>query len=106
MEIRKQSDFTRGWIIGDFDPSIIKTKDFEVGVKEYRVGDTEASHIHKIAVEITVIISGKYIMNDTELNVGDVVRLASNEAADFKCLVGGSTLVIKMPSIKGDKYAV
>ena len=39
----KLNTFTRGWFLGKFDPSIIKT-DFEVAVKEYKAGDHEKAH--------------------------------------------------------------
>ena len=30
-------DFTKGWFVGNFDKSIIKTSDVEVAVKEYKL---------------------------------------------------------------------
>lgn len=27
---------TKGWFVGDFEPSILKTKNCEVGVKSYK----------------------------------------------------------------------
>ena len=51
-----------GWFVGDFEPSVIRTKDFEVAVKKYKAGDKEARHIHKVATELTVIISGKVLI--------------------------------------------
>ena len=32
-------NFTKGWFVGNFDPSLIKTNDIEIGVKEYKSGD-------------------------------------------------------------------
>ena len=32
MKVTRLSDYTRGWIIGDFEPSVLRTKDFEVAV--------------------------------------------------------------------------
>ena len=48
-----------GWFVGDFEPSVIRTKDFEVAVKRYKAGDKEAKHMHKVATELTVIISAR-----------------------------------------------
>jgi hypothetical protein len=31
----------KGWFVGDFDPSVSRSKDVEVGVKHYRAGDRE-----------------------------------------------------------------
>lgn len=54
MKIGKLRDMKRGWFIGDFEPSLLKTRDCEVAVKSYRHGDHEGKHFHKIATEFTV----------------------------------------------------
>lgn len=102
----KLENFTRGWLVGDFDPSILRTKDFEFMVRYYKSGDTEALHTHKEADEITVIVSGHFQMNDEELLVGDVIHLKPGESSDFKCLEDGATAVIKTPSVINDKYII
>ncbi|MDQ1282091.1 MAG: hypothetical protein QG630_442 [Patescibacteria group bacterium] len=98
--------FTRGWIVGDFEPNILKTKDFEFMVRHYKSGESEAKHEHRIADEITVIVSGTFRMNGEELKAGDVIHLSPGTAADFECLKDGATAVIKTPSVKGDKYII
>ena len=98
--------FTRGWIVGDFEPNILKTKDFEFMVHYYKSGESEAKHEHRIADEITVIVYGTFLMNGEKLSKGDVVHLIPGTAADFECLTDGATAVIKTPSVKGDKYIV
>ncbi len=106
MKIQRLENFTKGWVVGDFDPSIIKTKDFEFMVRYYKTGDTEAKHVHKIAEEITVIVSGKFRMNDKIVTAGDAVHLMPGEATDFECIEDGSNAVVKIPSVLGDKYIV
>jgi quercetin dioxygenase-like cupin family protein len=104
MQITRLENYTKGWVVGDFEPNVIKTKDFEFAVKFYEQGDKEQNHIHKVAKEITVIVNGEFKMNQQNLKAGDVVYLAPGEAADFECLSKGSTAVIKTPSVQGDKY--
>lgn len=106
MKKYRLENFTRGWIVGVFEPSILKTKDSEVMIRHYKAGDKEAQHTHKIADEITVIISGKFKMNGELLEAGDIVHLAPGEPADFECLEAGANTVIKSPSVMGDKYPV
>jgi len=96
--------FHRGWLIGDFSPSIIRTKDFEFMVRFYDKGDVEKKHVHKIADEITVIVSGVFLMNDEKYFKGDIVHLFPGDATDFECLEDGATAVVKMPSVVDDKY--
>ena len=40
MIVGKLSDTTRGWVIGDFEPSLLKTKDFEVGILTHLKDET------------------------------------------------------------------
>lgn len=106
MTKHKLENFVRGWIVGNFEPSILKTKDFEFMVRYYKSGDSEIKHLHKKADEITVIINGKFKMNNTELGAGDIIHLKPEEPADFECLEDGATAVIKTPSVLNDKYIV
>lgn len=59
MKTAKLEDMTKGWFIGNFNPSLLKTNDVEVAVKSYKKGDYEGRHYHKIATEFTCIISGR-----------------------------------------------
>jgi quercetin dioxygenase-like cupin family protein len=97
-------DFTKGWFIGNFEPSLIKTNDVEVAYKEYKAGDKEAKHFHKIATEITVIISGEVSMNDVLFTTGDVITTKPGEVVEFKCLADTKTMVVKYPGASDDKY--
>ena len=51
MKRAQLSDMLRGWFIGDFSPTVLSTKDVEVGVKLYKAGDSEERHFHKIATK-------------------------------------------------------
>ena len=94
----------RGWFVGDFDPSVLKTDKAEVGVKSYKQGDYEDRHYHKIATEITVIISGKVKMNGNIYNAGDIVVIEPFEDTDFEALEDTQNVVVKIPAAKDDKY--
>jgi len=102
--IYRLENFTKGWIVGDFQPSVFQTKQFEFAVKKYVRGEKEKKHVHKIADEITVVVTGKFKMNNTFVDQGDVVWLKPGELADFECIEDGYTAVVKTPSVQGDKY--
>lgn len=36
MKVNKLNDMFRGWVVGNFDPSLWKTDDVEVAVKTYK----------------------------------------------------------------------
>lgn len=106
MKKHRIESFKRGWLIGDFDPSLWRTSQFEVGMKSYQRGDKEPAHVHRIATEFTVIGSGRFRMNDQHLESGDVVEIRPGEIADFECLETGVTFVVKVPSAPHDKELI
>jgi hypothetical protein len=104
MEISQLENMIKGWFIGDFEPSLYKTNDVEVGVKYYKEGDYEPSHFHKIATEFTVILDGKVQMNGNIYESGSILKILPNESTDFKALTNVKTVVVKIPGASNDKY--
>lgn len=104
MKTFKLSNFTRGWIMGDFEPSLIKTKNFEVKVITYPKGYVDKRHVHRIADEIGVVISGSCKINGTVFTKGDICWTAPGEWVSFETPEECAMTVIKIPSVKGDKY--
>ena len=100
------NNMIKGWFVGDFEPTVISSKDFEVGVKRYKKGDSEAKHVHKVATEITVIVEGKVKMNDIEYVKDDIIKIGPNEPTKFECLEDAITVVVKTPSVMDDKYII
>ena len=99
-------EFTGGWVVGDFIPSILRTKDAEVAIKRYKAHDSESDHTHKIADEITIVVDGIVRMNGIILTQNSIVHIKAGESADFQALTNATTCVIKLPSVIGDKYPV
>lgn len=98
-------NMTKGWFIGNFEPSVYKTDQFEVAVKLYSAGDKEAKHVHKIATEITVIIAGTVLMCGGKLFIpGQIITLEPGEPSEFEALTDAIVLTVKVPCVKGDKY--
>ena len=104
MQIKKLSAMKGGWFIGDFEPSVLRVKTVEVGCKEYSAGDVEARHVHRVARELTLVVSGRVVMNGVQAGPGDVLVLEPGEAADFNVIERATTVVVKLPSVIGDKY--
>jgi quercetin dioxygenase-like cupin family protein len=98
--------FIKGWLVGDFEPSLIKSKDIEVGIKFYKKGDIESNHYHKIATEYTVVVSGVVKMMDTIFRQGDIAIVQPNVCNQFECIENACVVVFKTPSVVGDKYIV
>ena len=104
MKIKNLNQMKGGWFVGDFEPTLVKEKNFEVAVKSYKAGDKEVWHKHKLAYEITVILNGSALMNGATLHHGDMIKLEPNEGSDFEAITDVDTIVVKSPSVVGDKY--
>jgi len=105
MDIIKKN-YTGGWFIGDFSPVSYKTSDFEIGYKIHLKGEKWPIHFHKIAKEINYLIKGKMIIQNRELIEGDVFIIHPNEIADPVFLEDCELIVVKIPSVKNDKYTL
>jgi quercetin dioxygenase-like cupin family protein len=106
MIITKIKDYVRGWFIGNFEPSLLKTDQFEVGLLTHKEGEEWAAHYHKESVEYNVLVSGKMIVQGKELNSGDVFVFNKGEIADPVFLEDCTLVVVKVPSIPSDKFEV
>ena len=104
MDISNLRKMTKGWFIGDFEPTILRTSMFEVAVKYYRAGDREEAHLHKIATEVTAVVTGAVKMGNRLLKAGDIALVHPGEAVKFEAVTDASTAVVKVPSVKEDKY--
>jgi len=106
MKITKLTDYTRGWIIGNFRPSLFETGDFEVGILHHQKGEDWPEHYHRIATEYNVLIEGSMAVNGNILNKGDVFVIEKSEISKPIFLEDCTVLVVKVPSAIGDKYNV
>ena len=104
MKVNNLSEMVGGWFVGNFEPSILNSCDFEVSVKYYEAGEKEKSHLHKLAIEITVVVEGSIEMCDQVFGKGDIIMLEKGEATSFKAITNAVTVVVKTPSITNDKY--
>ena len=104
MQSYRLNDMTRGWFVGDFAPTALKTGACEVGLKQYQAGDREAQHFHKLATELTLIVTGRVRMSGREFGPGDIAVVAPGEAVDFEALEPTANVVVKVPGVLGDKY--
>ena len=104
MKKSSLKNMINGWFVGKFEPSVFATDEVEVALKRYAKGDNEDLHHHRIANEITVIVSGKVKMNDTVYGQDDIITIEPYEATNFKALEDTTTLVVKIPGALNDKY--
>jgi quercetin dioxygenase-like cupin family protein len=94
----------KGWFVGAFQPTALSTSACEVAVKHYRAGDHDDEHYHKVATEITLVLSGQVKMLNKVWSDGDIITLSPGEATAFVALTDAITVVVKLPGVLDDKY--
>ena len=104
MKIEKMKNMVCGWFVGDFEPSVYRTKKFEVSFKSHKKNEKTPPHYHKKAIEINYLIHGRMIINGIELNSGDIFTIEKNETVYPKFLTNCELIVVKTPSVINDKY--
>jgi mannose-6-phosphate isomerase-like protein (cupin superfamily) len=106
MKKHKLANYTNGWIMGRFNPALFNSDLFEIAIKHYKAGDTDPAHYHAIAREFTAVVSGCIQMNDEYLCEGEIIEVDQNEIVKFQAITDATLVVVKVPSIPGDKYIV
>lgn len=106
MKVYNLSDMKGGWIVGDFEPSVLRTPDFEVGVKLHPKGEKWPVHYHKDVVEYNVLVSGSMTIQGERLEAGTIFVLDKNEIADPEFHEDCWIVCTKVPSIPGDKHEI
>ena len=106
MKIKKLNNMVKGWFMGNFTPTAYRTKDVEVAVKKYKAKEKETTpHYHKLATEITLIISGKVRLNKKIYSEGDIIIIEPFEPVkEFIAIKDTVTVVVKIPGANDDKY--
>lgn len=106
MEISRLEDYKDGWFLGNFEPSTFKTDKFEVCYKHHKKGEPWETHYHKIGTEINLLVEGKMSIQGKYLKSGDIFIIYPWEVADPVFLEDCTVLIVKTPSIPGDKFAI
>jgi len=106
MKKQRIEEMWRGWFIGDFEPSVLKTDKFEVGLLTHKKGEVWPKHYHAIATEYNVLIEGRMTIQEQQIVPGDIFVLGPNEIADPIFHEDCKILCVKTPSLTKDKYEV
>lgn len=105
MKFFDLKDFKRGWVVGDFDPSILKAP-FEVGIHRHSKGEKPADHFHKKCTEINIVISGEILINERIFKRDDIFVFEPYEVSQVEYLTDAELVVIRNISDPKDKYEI
>lgn len=108
MRIQRLENFTGGWLVGNFLPSLLRQPHVEVAIKHYQPRFVEKAHVHDRSTEATVIVYGRVRLGPLTLLTGDVLILDPGEPmpGDWVVVEPSATCCIKFPSVRGDKRPV
>lgn len=106
MKIDHIKNYKRGWIIGNFEPAILKTDQFEVALMHHEPGEYIHPHFQLNAVEYNVMVSGKMLINGHEFTAGDIFVLDAYEVVDARVIEESFIMCVKTPSLPDDKVLV
>jgi len=104
MKSSRIENMIGGWFVGPFLPTVLSTDSCEVAVKRYTAGSHEALHHHRIATEVTLILSGEVRMAGRTWSAGDIIVLEPGEATEFEAVTDAVNVVVKTPGVLNDKY--
>jgi hypothetical protein len=105
IELNALNTMKHGWFIGDFEPNVLRTKDYEVGILQHHEGEVCPAHLYKDADEINVLLKGKMIINNIEVNAGTIFKIPKGLLTKPKFLEDCQIVCIKTVSNASDKYS-
>ena len=106
MRKSRIENFERGWIIGNFEPSLLKTEQFEVALLRESKNTAPAAHFQRVATEYNILVEGRMIICGEEVVAGDVFVIEPFEIAAPEILEDCLIVCVKTPSIPEDKILV
>lgn len=106
IDIYKLEDMFRGWFVGNFEPSVFKHAGVEIGYLCHKKGEKWQTHYHNNLVEVNLLVEGKMILNDIELNKNQIFVIDKKVLACPIFLEDCYIMCIKIPSMVGDKIVI
>jgi len=99
-------NYLRGWIIGDFLPSIKKINNFEVGLLSHQKNELWDFHYHKQSIEINILIEGIININNNIIKKNQIFIFDKNIISCPLFLENCKLICIKIPSVPNDKHII
>lgn len=106
MKVYDPASMVRGYFIGDFEPTAYRTKAFEVSLMVHKQGEFWDAHYHTQSDEINYLMEGEMMINDQYLKAPTIFVIEKGEVADPRFLTDCKLIVVKTPSVPGDKVIV
>jgi choline kinase len=105
-KIATTENMVRGWFIGDFLPSILRTQEFEVGFGDHFVNQKWPYHIHDDMEEYNYVLEGSLQLSGIDYHTGDFFMFERGTPAIPSFATHCKIVCIKSPSVRGDKRVI
>lgn len=106
MRVSNISEYTKGWFVGDFEPSLFKNPHFEVAHHKHKRNEKTVRHYHKETTELNYILKGTLMVSGCLLRAGQMWTYEKNEVSNVQFLDDVELIVVRWPSIPSDKYEI
>lgn len=103
--MKKINDFTRGWLVGKFSPSLFES-DVEIGIHFHPKGTESDLHFHRLSSEYNVVLSGQAKVNGKTYVKGDIFTIKPYTVNEVEYVTDCEFLVIRDQSNPSDKVRV
>ena len=103
MKKSRIENYTNGWFIGNFKPTLLDSTQFEVAVQKHHCGFVGEIHYHTRSTEYNLVLNGRVRINRQEMVAGDIFVFAPMELSQSEFLEDTTILVVRTPSEPHDK---
>ncbi len=103
MKSEKLEDYMGGWLVGDFFPALINSKDIEVSVRILQQYEYAGFFYRKRDTEVLVIIDGVILSDGKRYSQGDILIFSAGDMIDIFPITRSVCVEIKTPGGKIDK---
>lgn len=107
MKTDSIDNYKGGWFIGAFEPSILRTKEFEVGLKIHKMGELIEPHRHNVVTEYNLLVAGIMLVNGKMIYPGTLFVFEPGEIVEAVVQTEEVRVIcVKVPSIPSDREVV
>lgn len=103
MKVLRIEEMKDGWFVGGFTPTAYFTKNVEVNYRIHPKGQIWDAHFHTTVTEVNLLIKGKMLVQNKELNTGDIFIIEPWEVSNPIFLEDCETICVKFPSANDKK---
>lgn len=104
VDIYNLENFTRGWFIGDFEPSLLKNSGIELAVMNKKKGvGIDDFHYHENCIEINILIKGKMKINNKLIKENNIFVFNPYVPSVYEYLEDCTFVVFKNKPSNNDK---